>query len=146
MFCCLILNGGVDFNNPIWKEKGLKIFTTIDELIIQLEMAVKQLENTIHTFNEFKCNTFEKYVNKVPWGCKRKRLLLVFDEAAEFLDKDRYITKEEKEKYAKIINALSTLASRAAAFGYSLYTVTQSPSADLIPKFLRRNSRLSFLF
>ncbi len=137
--------GGVDYNNPIWKENGLEIYTTIDDLIIQLEKAVDRLEETIRVFNKFRCSTFEQFKKKAHWS-QRKRLLLVFDEAAEFLDKDRYITKEEKEKFKRIVNALNTLASRSRAFGINLCTITQSPSADIIPKFLRRNSGFRICF
>ena len=145
MFGLLILNGGVDFNNPIWQEAGLKIFTTIDDLISKLEEAVLLLEDRIKIFNTYKVSNFEKYKFKNP-NSEMKRILLVFDEAAEFLDKERYVTKDDKDKYNRIVNALSSLGGRGAGFGLHLCTITQSPSADIIPKFVRRNSgfRISF--
>lgn len=141
----LILNGGVDFNDPIWRKNGLKIFTTIDELITQLEEAKRIVKDRTRLFNFYKCNNFEKYQSK-EFHPTLKRTILVFDEAAEFLDKSRYITKEDQEKYIKIVNALSSLAGISRAFGCHLCTITQRPSAKLIPEFLRTNSRLSFLF
>lgn len=121
MFGSLILSGGVDFNNPIWEKNKLKLFTTIEELIIQLQKAKELVEERKRLFNDFKCKNFEQFKRQNPHWNDAKRLILVFDEVAEFLDKDRYITKEEKEQYTKIVTLLSSLAGIGRAFRSSSF-------------------------
>lgn len=135
-FC---FKGGVDVNNPIWKEKGLQLFTTIDDLINELEDAIRCIDERIELFNSVKCNKLEKYNSIVDENLKLKRVVYIFDEAAEFLDKDIFINKYDKEKYSKIVGLISSFAGRARAYGLNMLICTQRPSADIIPKLVRIN-------
>lgn len=69
---------------------------------------------------------------------KLKRIVLVFDEVAELLDKTG-ISKEEREEYSKREKMLDTLARLGRACGIHLILCTQRPSADIIPGEVRSN-------
>ena len=127
--------GGVDFTNG-WQDKCDLCFDE-ERLIEVLEMLTAVLEQRKAIFRDAGCANLDEY-NKTLKDAKLPRFILACDEAAEILDKTG-LTKEQKERVAKIESKLSMIARQGRAFGIHLILATQRPDATIIPGQIRNN-------
>lgn len=68
-----------------------------------------------------------------------KPVILVIDEAAQILDKENYVTKEDKELFIRINSTMKQLFALARAANITIVMMTQSPKAEIINTSMRNN-------
>ncbi|MCP1103248.1 S-DNA-T family DNA segregation ATPase FtsK/SpoIIIE [Aequitasia blattaphilus] len=128
--------GGIDYLHHSWHNVTLvmdkhTLLESLEGLIDDLERRKVLLRST-HSAN---INEYNKKVGKQE---QMKRIILVFDEAAEVFDKTG-LTKEEKVFVERIENRLSSLARLGRAFGIHLILSTQRPDADVLKGQIKNN-------
>ena len=126
--------GGVDFP-AVWKERCCFI-TSESDLQNALATIIEELERRRGLFVSVQCSNIDEYnqttANILP------RIILACDEVAELLDKNG-LSKEQKERVAKIESALSFLARQGRAFGIHLILATQRPDATILTGQIKSN-------
>ena len=128
------LKGGVDFPS-IWDRKCSPLFDETS-ILRKLEYLVTELEARKRLFRNAECANIDDYNAKT--GEALPRLVFGCDEIAELLDttgKDKYA----KERIAKIVDYLSTVARQGRAFGIHLILATQRPDANILPGQIKNN-------
>ncbi len=68
-----------------------------------------------------------------------KPIVLVIDEAAQILDKENYVDKEDKELFIRINSSMKKLFSLSRAANIAIIMMTQSPKAEIINTSMRNN-------
>ena len=112
-----------------WKRRCHMI--SDEELLIStLKELVGELQTRKRVFAEAECANIHEYNTKV--RDIYSRIIIVFDEFAEVLDK-RGLNKEACARIDTIIGYLSTLARQGRAAGIHLILATQRPDATVLP-------------
>ncbi|WP_390605561.1 FtsK/SpoIIIE domain-containing protein [Dorea longicatena] len=130
------MKGGLDYQG-FWREK-CSVITERKEVADMLEQIEEERKIRNKLLYSVGAKAIAEYNEIVKNEKKLKRIVLVFDEVAELLDKTG-ISKEEREEYSKREKMLDTLARLGRACGIHLILCTQRPSADIIPGEVRSN-------
>lgn len=126
--------GRVEFGKKY--EKYGEVFSDLKATLEILTLIVKENElrlNLIYENEVKKITELNKCIGK-----KLSRIVIIFDEIAEALDK-KGATKEECELIDAIIGRLSTIARQGRAPGISLVLATQRPDATILPGQVKNN-------
>lgn len=140
--------GGLDF--PPFFHKNCKIITNKQQFFAFLEKIIPSRgsinceEDNLSIMDKRREVLLASHSRNVTehnqHNCKPflPRILIIVDELAEVLDK-MGLSKEEKEKIAKIESALSTIARLGRALGVHLLLSTQRPDSEIIRGQIKAN-------
>lgn len=112
------------------KRHTIDVVTDIEEAVLKLDELVDEMEKRYTVFEEKGATNLEEYTKY----CKGKmpRIVLVFDEFADFMTGSSDTKKQVEE-------AIQRLGAKARAAGIHLIVSTQSPKADIINTNIRNN-------
>ena len=120
--------GGMDFVRQ-WKRRCHMIYDE-ETLMNTLHELVGELETRKRVFADAECANISEYNTRI--RNIYRRIIIVFDEFAEVLDK-RGLPKDACARIDTIIGYLSTLARQGRAVGIHLVLSTQRPDANILP-------------
>lgn len=126
--------GGVDFPTA-WHAKCRMCFDE-DALLSLLDELVEELQSRKTLFRENGCPNLGEYNRRT--GKELPRYIFACDEVAEVLDKTG-LSRDQKEKIARIESRLAVIARQGRAFGIHLILATQRPDAAILPGQIRSN-------
>ncbi|WP_129688302.1 FtsK/SpoIIIE domain-containing protein [Gottfriedia acidiceleris] len=106
------------------------VITDINEAVTVLKGLVDEMEERYTLFQKELVTNLEEYVTEV--GEKMHRIVVVFDEFADFMSQEGDVKKE-------VENAILRLGQKARAAGIHLIICTQNPRADIINTNIRNN-------
>lgn len=107
-----------------------------DALLGLLDELVEELQSRKALFRENGCPNLGEYNRRT--GKELPRYIFACDEVAEVLDKTG-LSREQKEKIARIESRLAVIARQGRAFGIHLILATQRPDAAILPGQIRSN-------
>ena len=120
--------GGMDYARQ-WKRRCHMIYDE-ETLMNTLQELVGELETRKRVFADAECANISEYNTRI--RNIYRRIIIVFDEFAEVLDK-RGLPKDACARIDTIIGYLSTLARQGRAVGIHLVLSTQRPDANILP-------------
>lgn len=120
--------GGMDYVRQ-WKRRCKMIYDE-ETLMTTLQELVGELETRKSVFAAAECANIFEYNTRI--RNIYRRIIIVFDEFAEVLDK-RGLPKDACARIDQIIGLLSTLARLGRAVGIHLVLSTQRPDANILP-------------
>ncbi len=126
--------GGVDFP-AVWQEKCCFI-TSESDLKNALTTIIEELERRRKLLIKAECPDIDEFNQSATKTLPH--IVLACDEVAEILDKNG-LSKEQKERIAKVESALSFLARQGRAFGIHLILATQRPDATILTGQIKSN-------
>lgn len=112
------------------KQHTKDVITELDESIQVLKSLVDEMENRYTIFAKEQVTNLEEYIEAV--GKQLPRIVLVFDEFADFMSQDAEMKKQ-------VENAIVRLGQKARAAGIHLIICTQNPKADIVNTNIRNN-------
>lgn len=107
-----------------------EVITEIDEAVNILQFYVNEMEERYTKFAREGVANLDEYITEV--GEKLPRVIIVFDEFADFMTQDSDMKKQ-------VENAIMRLGQKARAAGIHLIISTQNPKADIINTNIRNN-------
>ncbi|NOU99526.1 FtsK/SpoIIIE domain-containing protein [Paenibacillus planticolens] len=107
-----------------------EVITEIDEAVDVLENLIVEMEKRYTLFARETVTSIEQY--KEVMDESLPRIVLVFDEFADFM-------MQEKTISARVETAILKLSQKARAAGIHLIICTQNPKADIVPTNIRNN-------
>jgi DNA segregation ATPase FtsK/SpoIIIE, S-DNA-T family len=120
----------VEFNFYKGKTHTMDVITQIEGAVIKLEELVTEMDERYSLMNQEYVSNLEEYVKVT--GNKLPRIVVVFDEFADFMSQDKEIAK-------RVENAIQRLGQKARAAGIHLIICTQYPKAEIINTKIRAN-------
>ncbi|GAA1368359.1 FtsK/SpoIIIE domain-containing protein [Peribacillus frigoritolerans] len=116
------------------KQHTIDVITEIDGAVGKLNELVAEMENRYTILAEKQVTNLEEYLEEYTEGSTPKlpRIVLVFDEFADFMTRD-----SETKKEVEI--AIQLLSQKGRAAGIHLIICTQTPKADIINTNIRNN-------
>lgn len=108
-----------------------KILYTPEEVINSLKELVNEMDKRYTAFRKNKVKEINSYNKKVEKNDKIPRIVVVFDEFADFMVQKEFKTKLEE--------SLSRITQKARAAGIHLIVSTQSPKSEIITTTIRNN-------
>lgn len=120
----------VEFNFYQGKPHTQKVITDIEEAVIALEDLTKEMDNRYSILNKEYVSNLEEYISVT--GKKMPRIVVIFDEFADFMSQD-------KETAKRVENAIQRIGQKARAAGIHLIICTQYPKAEIINTKIRGN-------
>ncbi|WP_051317059.1 FtsK/SpoIIIE domain-containing protein [Ectobacillus panaciterrae] len=106
------------------------VVTDINEAVTALDMLVQEMESRYAKFKKEIVSNLEEFVEVT--GRNLPRLVVVFDEFADFMSQEKEIAKQ-------VENSILRLGQKARAAGIHLVICTQNPKADIISTNIRNN-------
>ncbi len=107
-----------------------KVIADIEDAINELDRIVKEMEQRYAHFQMVGASNYNEYLELD--GEQLPRLVVVFDEFADFMTQDKPLS-------SRVEAAILKLSSKARAAGIHLLICTQSPKADIVPTNIRNN-------
>lgn len=120
----------VEFNFYEDKAHTMKVITHIEEAVQTLEELVYEMDRRYSLMNKEYVSNLEEFVKIT--GEKLPRIVVVFDEFADFMTQDKEIAK-------RVETAIQRLGQKARAAGIHLIICTQYPKAEIINTKIRAN-------
>ncbi|QSB47414.1 FtsK/SpoIIIE domain-containing protein [Parageobacillus toebii] len=120
----------VEFNFYAGKSHTRKVITQIEEAVQALEELVEEMDQRYTMMNKEYVSNLEEFVKIT--GNKLPRIVIVFDEFADFMNQDKEIAK-------RVETAIQRLGQKARAAGIHLIICTQYPKAEIINTKIRAN-------
>lgn len=120
----------VEFNFYAGKSHTRKVITQIEEAVQALEELVEEMDQRYTMMNKEYVSNLEEFVRIT--GNKLPRIVIVFDEFADFMNQDKEIAK-------RVETAIQRLGQKARAAGIHLIICTQYPKAEIINTKIRAN-------
>lgn len=116
----------------IYEEKihTKEVITDLVEAVNVLQFLVNEMEERYTKFAKEGVTNLDEYISEV--GERLPRIVLVFDEFADFMTQDADMKKQ-------VENAILRLGQKARAAGIHLIICTQNPRADIINTNIRNN-------
>ncbi|MGW6234872.1 FtsK/SpoIIIE domain-containing protein, partial [Peribacillus butanolivorans] len=112
------------------KQHTIDVTTDIDAAVGKLNKLVAEMENRYSILAEKQVTNLEEYIED--GNPQLPRIVLVFDEFADFMTRD-----SETKKEVEI--AIQLLSQKGRAAGIHLIICTQTPKADIINTNIRNN-------
>ncbi|KGX91861.1 hypothetical protein N783_00200 [Pontibacillus marinus BH030004 = DSM 16465] len=106
------------------------VVTDINEAVSTLDILVQEMEERYKLFAQEFVSNLDEYVELT--GKRLPRIVIVFDEFADFMSQDKEIAQ-------KVENAILKLGQKARAAGLHLIICTQNPKSDIINTNIRNN-------
>lgn len=107
-----------------------QVITELQEAVDVLQFYVNEMEDRYTKFAQEGVTNLDEYITEV--GEKLPRVVIVFDEFADFMTQDPDMKKQ-------VENAIMRLGQKARAAGIHLIICTQNPKADIINTNIRNN-------
>jgi len=120
----------VEFNFYEDKAHTMKVITQVEEAVETLEQLVHEMDQRYSTMNKEYVSNLEEFIKIT--GEKIPRIVVVFDEFADFMNQDKEIAK-------RVETAIQRLGQKARAAGIHLIICTQYPKAEIINTKIRAN-------
>jgi DNA segregation ATPase FtsK/SpoIIIE, S-DNA-T family len=121
----------VEFNFYERNKFTQKVITDIESAVLELEVLVEEMERRYSIMNKQYVKDMSSY-NKLSDNEKMERIVIVFDEFADFMTQD-------KETAKRVENSIQRLGQKARAAGIHLIICTQNPKAEVINTKIRSN-------
>ncbi|MBW7652121.1 FtsK/SpoIIIE domain-containing protein [Anoxybacillus sp. ST4] len=120
----------VEFNFYENKKHTMRVITDIGEAVKALESLVDEMDMRYSMMNKEYVSNLEEFINIT--GQKLPRIVVVFDEFADFMSQDKEIAK-------RVETSIQRLGQKARAAGIHLIICTQYPKAEIINTKIRSN-------
>ncbi|AKL95585.1 DNA translocase FtsK [Clostridium aceticum] len=120
----------VEFSYYSQKIHTQDVITDIEKAVVVLDEMVDEMEKRYNLFSKEYVTNIDEYIEVT--GKKLPRLVMVFDEFADFMN-------QEKELAKKVENAITRIGQKARAAGIHLIVCTQHPKAEVINTNIRNN-------
>ncbi|UAL53607.1 FtsK/SpoIIIE domain-containing protein [Metabacillus dongyingensis] len=120
----------VEFTIYQEKKHTMNVITELNESVNILNELVNEMESRYTKFAKEGVTNLEEYITEVK--IQLPRLVLVFDEFADFMTQDGDMKKQ-------VENSILRLGQKARAAGIHLIICTQNPRADIINTNIRNN-------
>ncbi|RWU12501.1 DNA translocase FtsK [Anoxybacillus flavithermus] len=120
----------VEFNFYENKKHTMRVITDIHEAVKALESLVDEMDMRYSMMNKEYVSNLEEFISIT--GQKLPRIVVVFDEFADFMIQDKEVAK-------RVETSIQRLGQKARAAGIHLIICTQYPKAEIINTKIRSN-------
>lgn len=120
----------VEFNFYENKKHTMRVITDIHEAVKALESLVDEMDMRYSMMNKEYVSNLEEFISIT--GQKLPRIVVVFDEFADFMSQDKEVAK-------RVETSIQRLGQKARAAGIHLIICTQYPKAEIINTKIRSN-------